>query len=960
MTGYWLRVRGPQGAAGGANAPGPVLVVALVNPDGKPVSSASVQVVAGNSCRQTARSDSQGHVRISGCAQGATSDFTVDAAGLARSHGRLPSQAPAGPIVVKLAWAALVVGHVRDDRGQLVAKGQVTARRARENGGGQDDIWSAITDDTGLFTFDTLPSGKFALEVSAPLHETTVLPAVLAPSRDGIDVVLPRTAAIAGRVLGADGKPAGNAEVVLAGSGVWPPKKLQTTTDGTFRIEPVPEGIYELRATRGDDLSEPVEGISVDPGALRRVDLRLHAGARLRGRVLDAQTGRGLAGVHVRINEDALSAPQRAVDSDASGSFTLACLRTVPQRVSARLADYVVIEAWAHPGDDKLLELTMLRAGTLEGSVVDEDGQPIAGAELEVHGLADTGRQVLMSSALGVPLPSDSPANSVVTPAAGDNLGVTAGRVPLIPLSGSAAGTVAEADVLAFRTDAHGAFHLSGLPPGSLRVAARKAGFAPSESSAHALHAGETLREVQITLSHGGSVAGRVVDAHDAPLEHVRVELLAETEGSPRSTVSDQLGAFRFSAVRGPWIVTAYPPGLPPVRANATLKGSEEQTITLRVETETVTLEGRVLDGRARPIENATISLRALQASTPFAITVLSGDDGRFQIEGLPAPPYRISADHSDYAPSKPVKVATISDPVEIVLASGSSLHGAVIDAQSNEPISGARVSLSASPSGGTLAARSRSDGTFEFLHVTDGQYMVLVEADGAIAERREVPLGVPEPDREETFVLTPAGGVSGEIVDRLGAPVWNAEVSAGDPPDWSKTTRTDHAGHFQLTGLAPGDVVLSARHASAGSLELGARTHVYPRQETPGTVLRLPEVADEASSSGGSVEAKRLAATPTPGTSPAEKVATLTKPVKADALAFSGRGNDVVVTSVPTTASAARLGLELGDVLLAVDGEPVRSPAQARGMVRAIGGAQPMLEVRRGGTIMRLRERKP
>jgi hypothetical protein len=445
-----------------------------------------------------------------------------------------------------------------------------------------------------------------------------------------------------------------------------------------------------------------------------------------------------------------------------------------------------------------------------------------------------------MSAALALPLANGNTPGSLVMPAAGDNLGVTAGRVPMIPLAGPLPTAAAANDPsTAFRSDEHGAFRLEGLPPGTLRIVARKPGFAAGESAERTLHPGELQGGVKLTLSRGGTVIGQVVDTHDAPIARVHVELLVESEGLARSTVSDEHGGFKFAAVRGRLTVTAYPPGLPPVRASAEVHAIEEQHVVLKIDAETVTLEGRVLDGRSRPIESATISLRALAASTPFAITVLTGADGRFEIPGLPAPPYRISADHAEYAPSKPITVKAVaaSAPVEIQLASGSSLHGAVIDGQTNEPITGARIAL------GNLGARSHGDGTFEFLHVSDGHYTVSIDAPGFIAERRELELGPPEPEREEVFVLTPAGSVSGDVVDRLGAPVWNAEVAAGNPADWSHVARTDHAGHFVLAGLPPGDVQLSARHASAGALPLGGQTHVYPRQETPGAVLRLPDV---------------------------------------------------------------------------------------------------------------------
>jgi S1-C subfamily serine protease len=64
-----------------------------------------------------------------------------------------------------------------------------------------------------------------------------------------------------------------------------------------------------------------------------------------------------------------------------------------------------------------------------------------------------------------------------------------------------------------------------------------------------------------------------------------------------------------------------------------------------------------------------------------------------------------------------------------------------------------------------------------------------------------------------------------------------------------------------------------------------------------------------------------------------------------------------VLVQHVAADSAAALAGLRQGDVLVSVDGEPVRSAAQARGMLgRSLGKRGPRaLQVRRDQALLEL-----
>jgi S1-C subfamily serine protease len=111
----------------------------------------------------------------------------------------------------------------------------------------------------------------------------------------------------------------------------------------------------------------------------------------------------------------------------------------------------------------------------------------------------------------------------------------------------------------------------------------------------------------------------------------------------------------------------------------------------------------------------------------------------------------------------------------------------------------------------------------------------------------------------------------------------------------------------------------------------------VVEGEDSPGAVIRLPGVVEEE------VEENALAArSQTP---------------RGGSLELSMRGSRVVVENVAEGSTAARAGLQEGDVLVSVDGEPVRSAAQARGMLSNLGRRGPRtLQVRRDQNLVELR----
>ncbi len=129
---------------------------------------------------------------------------------------------------------------------------------------------------------------------------------------------------LSGRVFNATQLGVRNAAVTLVRQGETTPAFTTTTNDtGAYTVSNVPEGTYTLRITK-DGYTPREINLSLNADT-RRVDT-LTGTANVRGRIINSQTGTGLAGATVSFNFGTDTAEARAelkVITNANGEFTL-------------------------------------------------------------------------------------------------------------------------------------------------------------------------------------------------------------------------------------------------------------------------------------------------------------------------------------------------------------------------------------------------------------------------------------------------------------------------------------------------------------------------------------------------------------------------------------------------------------------------------------------------------------
>lgn len=242
-----------------------------------------------------------------------------------------------------------------------------------------------------------------------------------------------------------------------------------------LRSGPAPESasVHDLGVIR----SEPGESISVivsDTGA------RPIPGAQLKAT--------GSAGVVLTVEGT----------TDEEGGVVLSGL---PLHATVRLdvrADGYVRDVLSTTISDEPLRVTLARACTLSGKVIDDEGEPVAGARVEILGPEGVTR-------------ADSP------------------------------------------TGADGRFETKEAPPGKLRVAAQADGYAEARGIELEIAGGERRDGLELVIPKLDGISGRVVDAEKRPVAGARVRLVAvwALEDSPNEparaeTRSAADGSFRL------------------------------------------------------------------------------------------------------------------------------------------------------------------------------------------------------------------------------------------------------------------------------------------------------------------------------------------------------------------------------------------------------------------------------
>lgn len=256
------------------------------------------------------------------------------------------------------------------------------------------------------------------------------------------------------------------------------------------------------------------------------------------------------------------------------------------------------------------------------------------------------------------------------------------------------------------------------------------------------------------------------------------------------------------------------------------------------------TVIGIVVGEDGHPVSDAEVSMSPLfselmsgRVSWTSENTRTDGE-GRFTFEHIPAGKVQVVAGQANLLQLRPDDPAAAQLEIEgeevhevrLVLGAepdgpGGEIRGVVVD-RTGAGIAGARVTANGMASGQPIFVNAKTDesGAFVLSEVGTGQLFIQIEAEGFAGQHASV---VPS-DQEEIFRLERFGGIRGRVITHDGQIPVNVRVAfrhvGGDTDVLEMTERMQRSfsedddtvrvqtdGSFELTEVAPGEVVVSA-----------------------------------------------------------------------------------------------------------------------------------------------------
>jgi protocatechuate 3,4-dioxygenase beta subunit len=690
------------------------------------------------------------------------------------------------------------------------------------------------------------------LQIDAPhlyLAETTSLKLSALPS----DIVL--RPLLGGRIQGVVVPPAGatDAKEVLKDKGVrlfgWSNTTRESVNRGDkldealhFDLRGLPPGIdYQIECELPDWAPGRAENVVVAAGADREIELRLQAGARVSGRLVD-EAGQPVvdAQLHAQIEvkhgaESRYEHRQGKVAED--GTFAV---RGLPAgEVTLNVQKKGCVDAKLELGKledgavKEGVELRVLSGHFVAGRVLWPDGKPVPGATVRAEEI-DPDRD-----------------NSFYFRDTGDP---------------------------GFKSDGEGNFRVTGLKDGPFVVTAQGAS-PPAESAAGAEPESPLQAKLKkrgpkwrakldrvaaddaalvLTLQPGFSLAGRVVDDTGAPVtqflvratKYDRANAWARSdEGALNKKVLSEDGSFTLEGFQeGEWRLTLRAKGYSD--SDSEIVEIPNDALTTIVLARGATLKGTVVDPSGKTVARARVELRQPNSySYGFGYgnrtdTDLTDAQGQFVIQNAANGALRLVATRDGFAESQPLEITIAAgqtlENLSLALRRGGKLSGELL-ASGKESVAGRRITLGGSfEDGGWKELHTDATGHFTAEGLTPGRYEVT--ADPTEQEMQSVSpsddqqwmvrnslqksASVTIVENETTHVVLGAPPrapvqLSG-VVRRGSAPFEGASVLAyrsnSEGRNQQKYAATDEKGVYRMTLDEPGDYSVQVSRSQGGS----------------------------------------------------------------------------------------------------------------------------------------------
>jgi len=795
---------------------------------------------------------------------------------------------PAAPLRIVLRRGRSAFGRVLDSDQRPIAGARVTLRTALASDprtrfrAALDleslDTFEAATGADGRFDLGGLPAGRYDLTARSRGWAPLTVPGLEVPegsrATDLGTLVLAHGVALEGAVVDAAGKPVEGAEIRLneAGDPAVPRFREESGEpaglsggDGFFRIEDLRAGsTVDVSVARSGYAPGSAQGIQIPTEQPLRIVLQ--AVGSLSGRVIDPD-GKPIAGayVHVEVRPPGRGSRFRVFSggplfdrTDAEGSFRITNVTPGPVSLGARAPgwqDGSVADLELRGGEDKRgIEIVLSAAAVLAGRVLSPAGRALPGAEvlLAPGESRSTGFHMSTSDADGHYVLDNLPPGQRTIEASHPEHGTVRRQVELrvgensqditleggsevsgrvvddsgVPVAGAQVWMAGPPSLrpLSVLSQSDGTFRFTGVADGTYQASVSKEGFAPAARVPVTVE-GSSLTGIELRLTRGGAIAGRITGVELSEL--ARVQVLARGRGMPTGGRVEPDGSYRIEHLQeGEWRVRAELPGTSLYAEKMALlePGVSEVRIDLDLE------RGFELSVRVRR-NGATVPGEPVFLDGPQRTFGETDADGRFRFQGLSAGTYRVQLGDRSSGPRHEETVDLQSDREITINLPASDVTGRVVDAADSSPVNGATVQL-LSADGDPVPGRTQTDsrGTFVVRGVADGTWRLRAQADGYAPGEANVQVdGADVPEVEialrategVTLQVATATGLPPQtlfyvVLDGAGQKIGDGRASVGEggrarlssvpPGAWQVLILTETTAPAEITVTSPGD----------------------------------------------------------------------------------------------------------------------------------------------------------
>jgi Carboxypeptidase regulatory-like domain len=575
----------------------------------------------------------------------------------------------------------------------------------------------AVTGPDGKVRFAGLvPDVRYDLAIHPSEYPETTVNGIAIPTAGPLRIEVQDGHRLTGRVVGADGQPIAGAAVGvirtmrLESLAQVFPSGAETDAKGEFSLSGLTPGTVQLAATADGFRSSRAVAQIPDSEPARPVEITLEPAGWLVGTVRD--TAGNPVSAQVSVMPRAVSSSPglaqlerfRMGVTEAAGEYRVEGLDPGTYTVSAAPIERTgsvkpspPIEI--QPGENTLdLVVELAKTWEVSGQVVDNAGNPVDGASLQL-----------------------SPRQA----------------------AGTSTATASLAD---------GSFVFADVADGTYTPAARRHGYLMTADAAPVTVTGGPVSGLRLTLSRTEAmISGRLLHLAPAEMAGLRIEAkrtgpdeyeLAERNGWPveagGSAVDPSSGSYQITDLAaGHWIVTA-------TAAAGRHAGGQ---VDLEADGAMAVLDldfagGAILSGQVtmadRPVAGAVVALvsKADAAAGTAPARTETAADGTFASPSLPLGTIELAIVDLPLGVLYRRTVELTGDQTIAISLPSGAVHGTVAASATGLPIAGAYVVLARSemPLGalaGSPAAQTDDSGAFDFAPIAPGKYQVTVTRAG-------------------------------------------------------------------------------------------------------------------------------------------------------------------------------------------------------------------------------------